>query len=184
MAYAHLVKAERWRRLSVMACLLSMPLIAVAPQVVWRAATLISPEDPARRLDYAELDLARAPVLVPRGMADDLRGVVTYVQAGTLPGQPLFAYPAAPLLNFLAARPNPTRFDHYLPGLLSAADFAEVIASLERSPPRYVVWDHLGVRRWETTPANGVLSDYIWRCYHQVAAFRLYLVLERTPDAC
>ena len=34
----------------------------------------------------------------------------------------------------------------------------------------------------ETDPANRPLSDYVWRCYEQVTAFNLYLVLERRAD--
>jgi hypothetical protein len=184
MIYARLDHVAQWRRLSVLAGLLSVPLVAVAPQVMWRVATVVSPEAAAPRLDYAEVGPARAPVLAPRQMADSVRNVVAYVQAGTPPGEPLFAYPVAPLFNFLAERPNPTRFDHYLPGTLSRRDFADVIDTLERTRPRYVVWDHLGVQRWETSTTNAPLDDYIWRCYREVAAFRLYLVLERDADAC
>jgi hypothetical protein len=187
-AFALLSRALRgeavWRRVGVVAPLLLVPLVAVASQLMWRIATVVSPEDTSTRLDYASLDLQRAPVLVPRQMAEDIRGVVNYIQARTSPGESFFAYPVAPLFNFLADRPNPTRFDHFLPGTMSAADFAEVIAALERARPRYVLWDHNGVLIWETDPANRPLSDYIWRCYDQVAAFRLYLVLERRANGC
>ena len=40
-------------------------------------------------------------------------------------------------------------------------------------------WDHGAVVFWRTDKPNRILSDYIWRCYQQVAAFRLYLLLER-----
>jgi len=55
-----------------------------------------------------------------------------------------------------------------------------VIASLGANPPRYVVWDHAGVIVWDTDAANRPLSDYIWRCYSEVASFGLVLVLERS----
>jgi hypothetical protein len=181
---ARLKSDGRWQRVGVLACLLSVPAVAVAPQLVWRAATIVSPAGSAPRLDYAELGLARAPVVVPRRVAEDVRGVVAYVQAGTPQGQPLFVYPVAPLLNFLADRPNPTRFDHYLPGTLTPDDLARAVSELDNARPRYVVWDHLGVVRWDAVDANGMLTAYIWRCYHEVAAFSLYLVLERIPDAC
>jgi hypothetical protein len=173
-----------WRKLGVFAALVSVPVVALAPQLVWRIATVVSPDASAQRLDYAALQLERAPFLAPRQMAEAVRGAVTYVQAGTPPAEPFFAYPVAPLFNFLADRPNPTRFDHYLPGTLSAADFADVVRTLERTRPRYVLWDHLGVQRWDTAQANAALDDYIWRCYRQVAAFRFYLVLERDSAAC
>ena len=128
---------------------------------------------------YVPLGLERAPVLVPRHVADSVRGAVELVRAGTPPGAPFFAYPAVPLFNFLADRPNPTRFDHFFPGALTPDDVAEVLDHLEAARPRYVLWDHGGVVYWKTEPANRPLSDYIWRCYEQVANFSPYLILER-----
>jgi hypothetical protein len=176
--------AVTWRRLAVVFALLLVPLAALAPQVMWRYAVFVAPEKDGDRLDYTPLRLARAPVLVPSQLAEDTRNVVAYVQAGTPVGAPFFAYPVQPLFNFLADRPNPTRFDHFLPGTLTSRDFQEVIDELDRSRPRYVLWDHLGVLVWETDPKNRPLSDYLWRCYSQAAAFHTYLVLERRPDQC
>ena len=133
---------------------------------------------------YAPLGLARADVLVPRTTATDTRGIVHFVQTNTPPGAPLFVYPAASLLNFLAERPNPTRFEHFFPGTLSQNDLAATIDALEQARPRYVIWDHRGVIFWGTDPANRLLSDYLWTCYTEVTAFDLYLVLERRTDAC
>jgi hypothetical protein len=160
------------------AALLSVPLLAVAPQVAWRADLLA--KEP-----YAPLGLARAEnLLVPVTTAEDTRGVVEFVQANTPPGAPLFVCPAAPLLNFLADRPNPTRFEHFFPGTLTQRDFEIAIAELKRARPRYVIWDHRGVVVWGTDLASRPLSDYVWTCYQQVAAFNLYLVLERRTDSC
>src|SRR5260370_9429461 len=126
------------------AVVLSVPLIAVAPQVAWRADLL-------RQEAYAPLGLARADgILVPVTTAVDTRGVVEFVQANTPPGAPLFVYPAAPLLTSLAERPNPTRFDHFFPGTLSQRDFETTIAELNQARPRYVIWDHRGVLVWGT----------------------------------
>jgi len=173
-----------WRRLSVTAALFIVPIAAVAPQVLWRYAIIVAPEQPGAWLNYQSLDLPRAPILVPKQLAEDTRNVVDFVQAGTPPGAPFFAYPVQPLFNFLAERSNPTRFDHFLPGTLTSGELAEVIADLQRSKPRYVLWDHLGVVLWQTDPANRPLSDYLWRCYQEVAAFHLYLILERTVEDC
>ncbi|MCA1647713.1 MAG: hypothetical protein LC797_20385 [Chloroflexi bacterium] len=176
--------AGTWRSWGVVLTLLILPIGALAPQLMLRYATFIAPEDPGEPQDYRPLGLPRAPVLVPPQLGADTRLLVDYVQAGTPPGAPLFAYPAAPLFNFLAARPNPTRFDHFLPGTLAEQDLAEVIASLRHARPRYVIWDHAGVLLFNTDRANRALSDYLWRCYHEVTAFHLYLVLERRDDGC
>jgi hypothetical protein len=177
-------KFSGWQRSALMATFLLVPAAAVAPQVVWRVATVVSPENTGQRLDYVPLDIASAPVLEPRLSAQDMRDVVTYVDDATPPGQPVFVYPVAPLLNFLANRPNPTRFDHFLPGTLTDQDLDEVISDLQQARPRYVIWDDFGVHVWQTDPVNRPLSDYIWRCYHEVTAFHPYLVLERDADAC
>ena len=131
---------------------------------------------------YVPLGLDRAAIVLPEGEGKPLRDAVAFVRDRTAPGEPLFAYPMDPLVNFLTDRPNPTRFDEFLPGALSARDMQDVIADLEVATPQYVFWDHGAVEFWETDRPNRILSDYIWRCYTEVAAFQLYLVLER--DAC
>jgi hypothetical protein len=173
-----------WRRFGAMAAALTLVVAAAAPQVAWRVGWFVSPDDTGRRLDYQPLGLSRAPVLVPRPLAEDMRNVVSYVQAGTPPGQPLFAYPVDPLFNFLADRPSPTPFDHFLPGTLTPADLDQVIRDLQQARPRYVIWDHAAVLAWRTDPDNRPLSDYLWQCYREVAVFRLHLVLERTQPTC
>jgi hypothetical protein len=170
------------RRMAAAGLVVAIAIVvaAVAPQALWRYATL------ATAGDYVPLGIAprASPILVPEQVGQDTSGVVDFVVAGTPAGKPLFVYPAAPLLNFLADRPNPTRFDHFLPGTLSQADLELTIGELELSKSRFVVWDHRGVVVWQTDPANRLLSDYLFRCYRQVAAFGLYLVLERVTDGC
>jgi hypothetical protein len=162
------------RKVAVFAALLIVPVSALAPHIYGRSITL-------RDGPHVPLGIDRAAVVLQPSEASPLRDAVAFVRDHTAPGDPLFAYPMDPLVNFLADRPNPTRFDHFLPGALSPADMRGVVADLEASRPRYVFWDHGSVVFWETDRANRVLSDYIWRCYTEAAAFRLYLVLERTP---
>ena len=96
------------RRRIVAVALLGVAFLAVWPQLAWRIELLLA--EP-----YQPLGLPRAAVLVPKPTAEDTRGVVEYVQAHTPPDAPLFVYPAAPMLNFLSARPSPSRFDHFFP---------------------------------------------------------------------
>src|SRR5207248_5053375 len=91
--WCRLARWPAWRRIGLMGALLLVPLAAVAPQLAWRTALIVSPEGADHRLDYEDLGLARAPVLVPRLMGEDIRGVVSSVQAGTPPGAPIFDYP-------------------------------------------------------------------------------------------
>ena len=116
---------------------------------------------------------------VPDFVAVSTRGAVEYVQAGTPPGAPFFVYPIVPLFNFLADRPNPTRFNHFFDGALTSADLDEVIRDLESAKPRYILWDHGGAHYIRAGTRNRPLTDYIWGCYGQVANFTPYLILER-----
>jgi hypothetical protein len=124
--------------------------------------------------------LPQAPVLVEDRSGVDLREVVDYIQQGTPPGQPFFAYPVDPMLNVLTDRPNPTRFNHFLPGALTPTDQQQVIADLQQRRPRYIVWDHAFVFFWGTDPFYRPISDYIWQCYSQVKAVHLLLIMELT----
>jgi hypothetical protein len=170
--------AAAWRQVAVYVALLLVPVASIAPQLAWRV-TLFDPFG-ADAQPYRQLTLAAAPMALPADTAANIEGVVAFVQAGTPPGEPLFAFPADPLFNVLADRPNPTRFDHYLPYSLTSPQIEEAVAELKARPPRYIVWDHRGVVVWHTDPYNRPLSDYIWSCYREVAAFELVLVLERS----
>jgi hypothetical protein len=164
----------------IYASLLVVPIAAVAPHVYWRYVTIIhadprSPTPPP----YVDLGLDRAPVQIPENYATSIRGAVQFIQAGTPPGEPFFAYPVDPLFNFLADRPNPTRFNHFIAGALTPSDLQDVIQDLDRAKPRYILWDHGGVVYFKADLTNRALSDYIWGCYSQVANFTPYLILER-----
>jgi hypothetical protein len=167
-------------KLLVYASLLVVPVAAVSPHVYWRYVTIIH-ADPrsATPPPYVDLRLDRAPVRIPENYATSIRGAVQYVQAGTPPGAPFFAYPVDPLFNFLADRPNPTRFNHFIAGALTPSDLQEVIRDLDYAKPRYILWDHGGVMYFKADLTNRELSDYIWGCYSQVANFTPYLILER-----
>jgi hypothetical protein len=167
-------------RVLVYLSLLIVPIAAVAPHVYWRYVTIVhadprAPVPPA----YVDLGLDRARVQVPEHIASSVRGVVQYVQSGLAPDAPLFVYPVNPLFNFLADRPNPTRFNHFIAGALTPSDLDDVIRDLNRAKPRYIVWDHGGATYFKTDLTNRPLSDYIWGCYSQVANFTPYLILER-----
>ena len=172
---------SRLGRALLFGALLLVPVAGVLPHVYARYLRLAHP-DPlaAGPATYVPLGLERAPVLVPSQQAESLRGVVTFLRANTAPGEPVFAYPTDPLINFLADRPNPTRFDHLMLGAMTLEDLDEAVRSLEAARPRYVVWDHAGVVFWHTDMPNRPLSDTIWRCYRQVAALQLFLILQRT----
>jgi hypothetical protein len=172
--------AGRAGKTLVFIALMSLPVAAAVPHTAWRVASTVR-NDPLlpEPASYVPLGLERAPVLVKPRTALEIGGAVNYVRSHTRPGDPLFAYPMLPIVNFLADRPNPARLSHFLRGALTPEDLANVVASLEANPPRYVVWDHAGVIVWETDLANRVLTDYIWQCYEQADSFGLVLILQR-----
>jgi hypothetical protein len=171
---------SRTMQVLVYISLFVLPVTSLLPDVYWRYVTIgyANPRAPVPP-PYVPLNLERAEVLVPDNVADGVGGAVRYIQAGTPPGQPFFAYPVDPLFNFLADRPNPTRFNHFIAYALTPSDMQDVIHDLDRAKPRYILWDHGGVVYFETGLTNGPLSDYIWGCYQQVANFTPYLILER-----
>lgn len=183
LARIHRVLAGRAGLLTqglVYAALLVLPVAAVSPHTYWRYVAIVhadprSPTPPP----YVELGLERAPVLVPENIANSVRGAVQYVQDGTPPGKPFFAYPVNPLFNFLADRPNPTRFNHFIAGALTPADQQDVIRDLDRAKPRYILWDHGGAAAFKVERTNGALHEYIWGCYEEVAFYSPYVILER-----
>ncbi|MFN8524962.1 MAG: hypothetical protein U0821_17850 [Chloroflexota bacterium] len=172
-------------RTGVFVALLIFPVAATLPHLHWRVVTVLWP-DPRSAVQppYVAVGLPRAPVIMPRNSADSVREAVEYVQRRSDRSEYFFVYPVAPLFNFLADRPNPTRFDHFIPGALTHEDMAEVVRDLERRKPRYVLWDHNGAEYWKTYPTNAPISDYIWRCYRQVTSFTPYLILERIGADC
>jgi hypothetical protein len=167
-------------QLAIFATLLLVPCAVTLPHTYGRYLALMHPDVRVTVTAYEPLRLNRATVLVSTPLVDDLRDMITYIQQGTPAGEPFFAYPVDPGANVLADRPNPTRFDHFMPGALTRDDMQQVIADLEQARPRYILWDHAGVVYWDTDLPNRPLSDYIWRCYQQVATFRLFLILERS----
>ncbi|MCC7369691.1 MAG: glycosyltransferase family 39 protein [Chloroflexi bacterium] len=173
-------RAHRFGQVAVYLALLVLPVAAVAPHAYWRYVTIVhaNPRAPTPP-PYVDLGLERAQVRLPENIADSVRGAVRFVQDGTPPGLPFFAYPVSPMFHFLADRPNPTRHNHFIAGALTPDDLQEVIRDLDQKKPRYILWDHGGVTYFKAELTNRVLHDYIWNCYAQVENYTPYLILER-----
>jgi hypothetical protein len=88
---------------------------------------------------YAEpLGIARGSLRVAPEQRALLRAATRFLEDCARPGEPIFAAPDLPILYFLAARPNPTRFDLMIPGNVSGG---EIVAVLEQSGTRCVVYN-------------------------------------------
>jgi hypothetical protein len=115
------------------------------------------------------LGVSRASLRVDPTQRALLRGATRFLERCARPGEPVFAAPDLAALYFLAARPNPTRFDLVIPGNVSGA---EIVASLERSRTRCVVYNprmYLQFRAFaELFPE---VAEYLDRGFRRSASF-------------
>lgn len=97
----------------------------------------------SREHDYRTLDIPRARVLLPHNMCEILSSVVRHVTIHTCAGDYLIAMPYAPIFNFLTDRPNPTRYDIFLPGEMDGSEEQqhEITRSMENPRLKYVIMD-------------------------------------------
>jgi hypothetical protein len=101
--------------------------------------------------------------------ATDLDRLLQFVNEHTAPVEPIFAAAYAPMLYYLADRPNPTRYDLLLPGSASSKKcHDELIETLEGAGVRVVVirdvaWDGREDRRF-LNYAEGI-ADWLDRAY-------------------
>jgi hypothetical protein len=69
---------------------------------------------------------------------EDLESFVRAVRRDSRPGEGLVVFPEGELLNYLTGRPNPIRHKLYIPGYLTTVNEGEILAELDRSPPRII----------------------------------------------
>jgi hypothetical protein len=118
-----------------------------------------------------------ASVWAPAEQARPIQEVVSFLRQHTVPGEPIFAYPAIPGFYFLADRPNPTRFNHLFRGMASPRDQEEMIGQLEAV--RYIVWDAGGAHSWVSPVDNARLTEYILANFRLKRTAGIYTILSR-----
>lgn len=93
---------------------------------------------------------------VPQG-SDEINAVAEWIRAHTTPDDPVMFIPAGGAYLYLTERRDPTRFvlSHQM---VTDAHRAEALADLQRSTPRYVVFDP-GALRVDGIPDRIVLGD-------------------------
>ncbi len=130
------------------------------------------------------------------GLPDDLVEAARFVAARSRPLEPIFvgndrhdrlAY-NAPLVYFLADRPNATRYDNLHPGVATTRPVQEdIVRALEASGVRWVVlWDApFAGEPNESSVSSGVvlLDEWIARRAREAARFGSFRVLEVRPPA-
>jgi len=100
--------------------------------------------------------------------------VIDYVQAHVPAGGSIVVYPYLPLYYFLTATFNPTRYEYFQPGMNTAEQADEILASLRYNRTSAVLFESTFVekipRSWPGTPMAAVVADpvadYIVREYH------------------
>lgn len=89
-------------------------------------------------------ELARAGVRVDPATARSLRGLKSFLDEATAPGDDVYFFPNEAIYYFLLDRRNPTRFAISYFAITSELR-RELVADLERRRPRFVVWS---LRTW------------------------------------
>jgi hypothetical protein len=148
---------------------LSAVVLGSIPSLVWRSEPLREPVMPISDLPVADA------IIVPTQTRDDLVGTVREIQARTEPREPIFVYPASPLLYVLAERPNATRYDHIYPDAAPPAEVAAVIRQL--AEVRLVVTSDFWRRFFGPPGTNAPLEQYLATHYQEVARYGAYHVL-------
>jgi hypothetical protein len=166
--------------------LLVLPIAAALPNIEWRVKSVVSWQRGWPHFDvpdYVPMQVAGASVLVPVGSRDAIGGVARYLRERTAPGEPIFVYPTLPMFYYLADRPNPTRFGHVYPGAATPEEQREMIAGLETSHVRYVVWDQYWVTDWGEGGKhvlNKPLTDYLLHTFHTETMVGPFHILARS----
>lgn len=181
LALAGVLRADLWTwaaprlpsapwRVAAAALLLVFPAVLVPTALRARATTTALAADlgqpHARGLRVADADRARMAFVAERF-------------AALPPGAPVFAYPAMPMVYLLTGHPNPTRESYLPPGYVDEERQRDVMARLDATATRYVVWDRDLVRQWGLTPTDQPLVDYLWSRYSPVAEEGSWVFLER-----
>lgn len=166
--------------------LLVLPATAVLPNLEWRVGSTLTEDAAGLHFDppnYVPLGVEGASVLVPAGTHYAVGGVARYLREHTPPGEPIFVYPTLPLFYYLADRPNPTRFGHVYPAAATPDEQRAMIAAIEASGTRYVVWDQYWVDEWgsgEKHLLNKPLTDYLLQRFRTETMIGPFHILVRS----
>lgn len=169
--------------------LLALPLLSTWPVSNWRWTSLVV--DRADRpypgpASYAPVQIERAGVLAPPYVAEPLTSLIRAIEQRTAPGEPIFAFPAIPMVYYLADRPNATRFNHFLPGLASAAEEADSIRALDQRDVRLVViepsFEASWLRESDYRPLRDTLRER-FRHAQTIGPYEIWIREEYPPAA-
>jgi hypothetical protein len=139
---------------------------------------------PPAEEDMRALDLPRSGgVRLPADRAAEIEGVVRFLDRTTAPGEPVWCFPAEPMLNFLADRPLANR---YPVGLFAITrdQRLELLADVERRGVRRVVVNTkpIVVDGIPSRDALPELWSYVESRFEPDARFGRFVVMRPRPD--
>lgn len=105
------------------------------------------------------LDSPVGPLLLDRDQAEGLRQILARVK----PGDALFVHPYMPVLYFATQARNATRYSYLAPGLMTAREEREALASLRHAPPRWVLFQPTTREEFLRVFPHGTALDHRFR---------------------
>lgn len=135
--FAFLLTHPSQRMAIAVACLSAWALFFQAGQPIERglAGTIAGIRAPQNVLS----DLPRVSLRIQPADAAIYEAVIAVIEARALPDEPLMTLPMDPELNFMTARPSPTRYYATPLGLRQPVDVTQTVAVLDASAPLFVV---------------------------------------------
>ena len=164
---------------AALAAVVLIPAAVMAAQNLTGQGTLETVDTPAGKIKASSGDARQVRVAV---------GAIRR-------GETLFVFPYQPMLYFLTAARNPTRYSFVQPGMMSREDENAVTAQLKEAPPQWVLYAEFSaqdyLRVWPSSNPQDlrmpVLEDFIRESYipwpgaeNQGIEYRL---MQRRPTA-
>ncbi len=106
---------------------------------------------------------ALRPVVTPvgrLGAAPDSVPALERLVSLTQPGETLYVHPYMPVFYFLTQTRNPTRYSYLAPGMMTAAEEADALASLTADPPEWVLFLELSQTEFLRVFPNATELDH------------------------
>jgi hypothetical protein len=137
--------------------------------------------------DIERLDLPRAGIYFPvyderhRPPIVYFRTLVRYIQSQTDPADPIFTFPALPMVYFVSGRDNPTRYNYFFGNNVSFNGQMEVVRTLEeRRVPLVIIFNNPSEYFMEKArDFTRLIREYLGRLYYLDKRIGPYDVLRR-----
>lgn len=153
--------------------------VCTMAQGIWQGAIAVSA--------HVRHDTRRGPV-----RTHEPNDALQFLLDRTTPGEYVFVYPYYAMYHFLANVQNPTRYAILMYGYNTVEQFRESVQDLERTKPRYVLWDTLvdggNWTRWYPAylaprEEDRIIEPYLTRHYRMIDMKSGFRIMERVEDA-